>query len=150
MKGELGLRGVHREHGEVVDDEQLGADVATQDAFERAVKLGAVQFVEHAWSRHDDDATGGLARLVGERSREKRFSRPGSADEQRIDALLEEGQIMEGLGGGDPRGGRQSDGRDDERALGRVTANIFERTPGPENLPRADRAGRRDRRGGRS
>ena len=34
LKGELGLGGVHGEDGEVVDDEQLGADVAAQGVLE--------------------------------------------------------------------------------------------------------------------
>jgi hypothetical protein len=47
LEGELGLCGVHGEHGEVVNDEQLGAHVASEGAFEGAVDLGAVQVIEH-------------------------------------------------------------------------------------------------------
>jgi len=41
------LDAVHLEDGEVVDGEQVGADVGAQDALQGAVKVGTVEVVEH-------------------------------------------------------------------------------------------------------
>ena len=67
LEGELGLGGVHGEDGEVVDGEQLGADVATEGFLERAVELGGVELVEHP-GRGDEHDAPGLAGLVGQRA----------------------------------------------------------------------------------
>jgi hypothetical protein len=95
LESELGLSGVNREHGEVIDDEQLGADVASQGPFESAVQLGAVQVVDHAGSGHDDDAPSRLASLVGDRASEEGLAGAWGADEEGVDPLFEEGQIVE-------------------------------------------------------
>src|SRR5512146_1500436 len=60
LKCEFGLCGVHREDGEVVDNQEVGATVATQRALELTVQLCASQLVEHAGGAGDDDAACGL------------------------------------------------------------------------------------------
>ena len=47
-------------------------------------------------ARDEDDAPGGLAGLVGERSGEEGLAGAGHADEERVDALGEEGEIVQG------------------------------------------------------
>ena len=47
LEGKLGLGGVHREDGEVVNDQEFGANEATERALEDAVELSAVQLAEH-------------------------------------------------------------------------------------------------------
>ena len=55
------------EDGEVVDDQELGSDVAAQGALEDAVQLGAVQLVSmRGADRPSNDAPGIEAGLVGE------------------------------------------------------------------------------------
>jgi hypothetical protein len=88
LKSELGLGSVHGEDSEVIDREKLGAYVAAESLFERAMELGGVQLVEQFWRGHDDDASGGLASLIGERAREKCLAGPRRADEERIDAVV--------------------------------------------------------------
>jgi hypothetical protein len=94
LKGELGLSGVHGEDGEVVDGEQLGADVATEGFLERAVKLGGVELVEHLGGGDEHDTAGHLAGFVGQGARKEGLAGTRRADEERVDALLEEGQIV--------------------------------------------------------
>ena len=96
LEGELGLGGVHGEDSEVVDDEQFGADVATQGAVEGAVDVRAMQFAEHALGGDDDDAPGGLARLVRDGAGEEGFAGARHADEERIDAGVEEREVVQG------------------------------------------------------
>ena len=50
-ESELGLGRVHGEDSEVINDEELGADIATQGALERAVELGAGQVVAPGFLR---------------------------------------------------------------------------------------------------
>ena len=96
LEGELGLGGVHGEDGEVVDDEELGSDVAAEGAFEGAVKLGAGELVEHLRGADEDDAPAGrLAGLVGERAGEEGLAGAGGADEERVDSRLEEAEVVE-------------------------------------------------------
>jgi len=78
LEGELGLGGVHGEDREVVDDEQVGADVATQGAVEGAVDLGAMQVAEHALGGDDDDASGSLTRLYATARARKVLPVPGT------------------------------------------------------------------------
>src|SRR4029079_14366738 len=86
--------------GEVVDDEELGAAVAPQRAFELTVELGAGQLVEHAGGAGGDDAASGLARAVGERPGEEGLSSAGDADEERIDARGEKAEgVQREIGG---------------------------------------------------
>jgi hypothetical protein len=89
------LSGVHRENGEVVDDEELGSDEASQGAIENAVELGAVQLAEHARRGDEDDAPGVEAGLVGQGAGEERLACAGRADEERVDALVEEVEIVQ-------------------------------------------------------
>src|SRR5262249_24511605 len=72
------------------------AHVAAQCPVKPPVELGAVQVVEHAWSADEDDTTRGLAGLVGERSGEEGLSRAWHADEERVDAFGEEGEVVQG------------------------------------------------------
>ena len=53
--------GVHRERSEVVDDEELGANEATESALEHAGELCAVQLAQHA-RRGDEDHGGHRSR----------------------------------------------------------------------------------------
>ena len=95
LERKLGLRGVHGEDSEVIDGEEIGADVAAQGFFERAVQLGGVQLVKHFGGGDEHDTLGGVAGLEGQRAREKCLSGAWRADEEGIDALLEEGEIVE-------------------------------------------------------
>ena len=60
------------------------------------MQLGAVQLAEHAGRGDEDDAPGIEAGLVGEGAGEKRLACAGRADEERVDALVEEVEIVEG------------------------------------------------------
>ena len=96
LEGELGLRRVHGEDGEVVDGEQLGGEVATEDAVESAVELGAVEIVEQARSGDEEDAAVCLAGAVGEGAGEEGLAGAGGADEERIDPLIDKGEVVKG------------------------------------------------------
>ena len=50
LEGEIGLRRIHREHREIVDDEEVVTAVATECTLELAVDLGRGEVVEHAGS----------------------------------------------------------------------------------------------------
>src|ERR1700733_13469948 len=95
LEREIGLCRVHGEHGEVVDDQEVGAAVAAERALELTVDLGAGEVIEHAGGGGEDDAARGLAHAVGERAGQEGLAGAGGADEQRIDALVEEGELVE-------------------------------------------------------
>jgi hypothetical protein len=80
LEGELGLGRIHGEDGEVIDGEQLGGAVATEDAVEAAIKLGAVEIVEEARSGDEEDAAVGLAGAVCESACKEGLAGAGSAD----------------------------------------------------------------------
>jgi hypothetical protein len=95
LEGELRLRGVHLEHGEVVHEEEVGADVLSERALQATVQLGAVEVVQHLRRAHEDDAAVRLASAVRERASEEGLAGAGQADEERVHALLDEGEIVE-------------------------------------------------------
>ncbi len=96
LEGELGLGGVHGEHREVVNDEELGADEATKGTLEQAVELGAMQLAEHAGRGDEDNAPRRETGLVRERTSKERLAGPRRADEERVDAFVEEVEIVKG------------------------------------------------------
>jgi hypothetical protein len=96
LEGELGLRRVHGEDGEVVDGEQLGGEVATEDAVEAAMELGAVEIVEQARSGEEEDPAVSLAGAVGEGAGEEGLAGAGGTDEERIDPLIDKGEVVKG------------------------------------------------------
>ncbi len=96
LEGELGLRGVHGEDGEVVDGEELGGEVATKDAIKAAVELGAVEIVEQARRSDEEDPAVCLAGAVGEGAGEEGLAGAGGADEDWIDTLLDKGEVVKG------------------------------------------------------
>src|SRR6476646_7692566 len=95
LKGEVGLRGVHRQHREIVDDQEVGTAVATECALELTVDLGTGEIVEHAGRGGEDAAPRGLAGTIREGSSEEGLAGAGGADEQRVDAFVEESEVVE-------------------------------------------------------
>jgi hypothetical protein len=89
------LCGIHGEHSEVLDGEEIGADVAVQGFFERTVQLCGMQLVEHLGGRDKHNPLGGVAGLEGQGTSEESLSCAGNADEERIDAFLEKREIVE-------------------------------------------------------
>jgi hypothetical protein len=59
------------------------------------VQLGAVEVVQHLRRAHEDDAAVRLAGSVGERAGEEGLAGAGQPDEERVHALLDEGEIVE-------------------------------------------------------
>ena len=55
-----------------------------------------MEIVEHAGSADEDDPAGRLASLVSERSGEEGLAGAWHADEERVDALGEEGEVVQG------------------------------------------------------
>src|SRR5207249_4115878 len=82
--------------GKVVDDEEVGTCVLPHDALEAAVELGSVELVEHLRGGHEDDAFGGLARLVGQGASQERLAGARDANEERVDSLVEEDEVVQG------------------------------------------------------
>ena len=69
--------------------------VATEDALDAAVDLGAVKLVEHLGSGDEDDAFGLDAGLVREGTSQEGLAGARGADEDRIHSALEEGEVEE-------------------------------------------------------
>jgi hypothetical protein len=55
LEGEVGLRRVHRQHREIVDDQEVGTAVATECALELTVDLGAGE-IATTWPVMEVDA----------------------------------------------------------------------------------------------
>src|ERR1043165_237758 len=55
-----------------------------------------MELVEHFRRGHEDDALGGVTGAVSESASEKGLAGAGRADEERIDALIEEREVVEG------------------------------------------------------
>src|ERR1700677_4301256 len=70
LKGELRLCGVHREHGEVVDDQEFGTDVTPHRTLETTMELGAMELIEHLGGSYQHDALVGLTGTIGQGSAE--------------------------------------------------------------------------------
>jgi len=90
LEGEVGLRWIHRQHREIVDDEEVVASVTTECTLELAVDLGTGEPVEHAGRGGKDDATRGLASAICEDTSEEGLAGACNADEQRVDTFAEE------------------------------------------------------------
>jgi hypothetical protein len=59
------------------------------------VELCAVEVVEHPGCRDEDDAARSLAGLVGEGASEEGLAGATHADEERVDALGEKGEVVQ-------------------------------------------------------
>jgi hypothetical protein len=94
LKGELGLGGIHGEDRKIVDDKQVWADVSAHGAVEAAMQFGSMQIVEHARCADEHDTASGLTRAIGQCSGEEGLTGPRGADEERVDALVDEGDVM--------------------------------------------------------
>jgi hypothetical protein len=95
LKGELCLSGIHLEGCEVVDDEQLGANILAQRFLEPAVELGAMELVEHLGRGDEHDAASCLTGLEGQRASEEGLAGAGDSDEERVDSLVEEAEVVQ-------------------------------------------------------
>src|SRR5678816_2791815 len=94
LEGKVGLRRVHGEDSEVVDDEEVGATVATEGSLELAVDLCAGEVIDHARGGGEDDAACGLAGPIGKRAGQEGLAGAGNADEEGVDAFGEEREIV--------------------------------------------------------
>ena len=95
LECQFGLRRVHSEDREIVDDEQVGADVRTQSPVESAVEFSAVEIVQHADGADEGNTLGRLASAEGQSPSQKGLARTGDPDEERIYATLQKGQVVE-------------------------------------------------------
>src|SRR5262245_20543854 len=94
LEGEGGLARSQRQHREVVEDQEIGTTVATECALELAVDLSAGEIVEHAGRGGEHDASRGLAGAIREGPSEEGLAGAGDPDEQRVDALVEEREVV--------------------------------------------------------
>jgi hypothetical protein len=95
LEGEPRLRRIHGEDGEVVDGQEVGADVAAKGAVERAVdlcpvKIGSMRGGEMKTTR----LCAWQARTVCEGARQKSLSSAGDADEKGIGSVGEATEVV--------------------------------------------------------
>jgi hypothetical protein len=86
LEGEVGLCRVHRQHREIVDDQEVGTAVTTECALELTVDLGTGEIVEHAGRGGEDDAPRGLAGAIREGTSEDGRARVPDRGKGRCDA----------------------------------------------------------------
>ena len=79
-----------------IDKDRTRAFYGAQSGLEKlTVDLGTGEIVEHTGRGGEDDAPGGLAGAIREGPSEEGLAGPGGADEQRVDALVEEREVVE-------------------------------------------------------
>jgi len=52
--------------------------------------------VEHSWGADEHDVAGGLASAIGQGPGQEGLAGPGLADEEGVDAFVDEGDVMKG------------------------------------------------------
>jgi hypothetical protein len=90
-----GLEGVHASEGEVVNDEQLGDEEATEGLVVRVVSAGAKQLFEQIVSTNEQDLETGATGGVAEGTCQESLSDPGGPHEDDVFVTMKEPEAEE-------------------------------------------------------